>query len=450
MGRDEKVELEKDSLDQNKKQEMTHEEKAELAKSALEKMYELTMTALNAMTVGAEGVAGTAISVYLGGIDMVFDLAKHPGENHYKGIGRAVGNMLNIPLSITGGMLLKNREMSIRMLGGAGTYQVLTKINLGDMSADFFNTFVANADRFYEEILTNKAFFKQTLNGLKERGIMNFCDYFDPDGDGNVSASDIVNGYKKLFSKPAGFGTMEFEEKFKVRKEFEVDISLKDKTLTLTTPTSTATAGAVGATGTLSGTAASSLLSSASAALSAINAALNSGGAIEHLALNDRTYDVKQLSNLQIRNIIDKIPEVSFLLSNILIRPGEKLDLGEGRIYTVKRGDTLSQIAARYGLKTKDVVMKNMYLVDEGRIKFQQDSILIQTNTYELNSQAFDTALNGLAYAQSVLAAGMQAGASLINDVLMSYLNNSNAYLNSQFNFLIYDPLALDLNGDGK
>jgi|GEM_PF-6061374 len=277
---------------------------------------------------------------------------------------------------------------------------------------------------------------------IRDAAIKEFDDYYkDMGSNWNV---------RKLFNDIMSIPEIDPKDIKSFDREKSYEIELKNKTLTFTTPTSTATAGAVGATGTLSGTAASSLLSSASAALSAINAALNSGGAIEHLALNDRTYDVKQLSNLQIRNIIDKISEVSFLLSNILIRPGEKLDLGEGRIYTVKRGDTLSQIAARYGLKTKDVVMKNMYLVDEGRIKFQQDSILIQTNAYEMNSQAFDMALNGLAYAQSVLAAGMQAGAADINDALMSYINNSNAYLNSQFNFSIYDPLALDLNGDGK
>ena len=274
---------------------------------------------------------------------------------------------------------------------------------------------------------------------IRDAAIKEFDDYY----------KDIrLNlNFKRLFDDIISIPEINPKDIKSFDREKSYKIELKDKTLSITTPTSTTAAGATGA---LSGTAASSLLSSASAALSAINAAMNSGGAIEHLAINDQTYDVKQLSNLQIRNVIDKIPEVSFLLSNILIKPGEKLDLGGGRIYTVKRGDTLSQIAARYGLKTKDVVMKNMYLVDEGRIKFQQDSILIQTNTYELNSQAFDTALNGLAYAQSVLAAGMQAGASLINDALMSYINNSNAYLNSQFSFSIYDPLALDLNGDGK
>uniref|UniRef100_UPI0026031429 LysM peptidoglycan-binding domain-containing protein n=1 Tax=uncultured Campylobacter sp. TaxID=218934 RepID=UPI0026031429 len=426
----------------------------EMAQRAADEMYNFAMGITNGgASLIEEKVPSRVVGFALTGVDIVKDYTLHPNENHYQAIGRTVGNMLGgVALYKFQNLKIFNKYTQETKAGAvASGYEIIAHVNPGDIFSDFFNTFVAHADRFYEEILTNKTYFEQIKNGIKDNWLTNFSNYFDPDGDGNVSASDIVNGYKKLFSPPAAFGTTEFEEQFKVKKEdLLADISLKDKTLTFTTPTSTATAGAIGATGALSGTAASSLLSSASAALSAINAALNSGGAIEHLAINNQTYDVKQLSNLQIRNIIDKIPEVSFLLSNILIRPGEKLDLGEGRIYTVKRGDTLSQIAARYGLKTKDVVMKNMYLVDEGRIKFQQDSILIQTNTYELNSQAFDTALNGLAYAQSVLAAGMQAGAADINDALMSYINNSNAYLNSQFNFSIYDPLALDLNGDGK
>lgn len=68
---------------------------------------------------------------------------------------------------------------------------------------------------------------------------------------------------------------------------------------------------------------------------------------IPTVTLNSHTYNIRNLSNLEIRNAIDKIPPVSFLLSDILIRTGEELYLGSKGIYKVKSGDTLSAIAKK-------------------------------------------------------------------------------------------------------
>jgi lysM domain protein len=68
---------------------------------------------------------------------------------------------------------------------------------------------------------------------------------------------------------------------------------------------------------------------------------------IPTVTINSHTYDIRNLSNLEIRNTLNKIPQMSFLSSDILIRTGEELDLGSKGIYKVKSGDTLSTIAKK-------------------------------------------------------------------------------------------------------
>ncbi|QCD51747.1 calcium-binding protein [Campylobacter sp. RM16192] len=106
---------------------------------------------------------------------------------------------------------------------------------------------------------------------------------------------------------------------------------------------------------------------------------------IKQITLNSHTYNIKSLSNLEIRNALDNIPKVSFLLSNILIRAGEEIDLGSRGIYKVKSGDTLSTIAQRNGMVTKDLLKLNTWLVDEGRVSFLQNKVLIESNILNLN-----------------------------------------------------------------
>ena len=88
------------------------------------------------------------------------------------------------------------------------------------------------------------------------------------------------------------------------------------------------------------------------------------------LTLNNQTYDIKNLNNLELRNAIDSIDKVSFLLSRIDIKAGEKIDIGNGGVYTVKSGDTLSVIAQNNGYVTKQLVKLNPWLFDDNRIKF--------------------------------------------------------------------------------
>lgn len=104
----------------------------------------------------------------------------------------------------------------------------------------------------------------------------------------------------------------------------------------------------------------------------------------EQLILNNVTFDIQQVNNLTVRNAIEEIPAVSFLLSHILIYSGEKLDLGDKGLYTIKAGDTLSTIAEANGYITKDLLLLNTWLVDEGRVTFDQDKVLIETDANDL------------------------------------------------------------------
>lgn len=122
---------------------------------------------------------------------------------------------------------------------------------------------------------------------------------------------------------------------------------------------------------------------------------------IKSVTLNSHTYDIRNLSNLEIRNAIDKIPKASFLLSNILIRTGEELDLGSKGIYKVKSGDTLSTIAQRNGMVTKELLKLNTWLVDEGRVKFLKNKVLVESNILELNE--IDHVLVGDRNAENIL-----------------------------------------------
>ena len=120
------------------------------------------------------------------------------------------------------------------------------------------------------------------------------------------------------------------------------------------------------------------------------------------LTLNNQTYDISNLNALELRNAIDGIDSVSFLLSNILIKTGEQIDLGSKGIYTVKSKDTLSTIAQQNGYVTKDLVKLNPWLFDDGRIKFNYpDKVLIKEGT--IISDNNNNTLTGDYNAQNIL-----------------------------------------------
>ncbi|EET80787.1 LysM domain protein [Campylobacter showae RM3277] len=70
-------------------------------------------------------------------------------------------------------------------------------------------------------------------------------------------------------------------------------------------------------------------------------------------------------------------------------------------MYKVKSGDTLSTIAQRNGMVTKELLKLNTWLADEGRVKFLKNNILVESNILELNE--IDHLLTGDRNAENIL-----------------------------------------------
>ena len=104
--------------------------------------------------------------------------------------------------------------------------------------------------------------------------------------------------------------------------------------------------------------------------------------------INTQTYNVvSEDNNLLIRNAIDDIPKVSFLLSHIDIKVGDILDIGDQGLYTVKGGDTMSQVAEAHGMTTQALLKLNTWLIDEGKVRFDQDKVLVETDASNLTNK---------------------------------------------------------------
>lgn len=102
--------------------------------------------------------------------------------------------------------------------------------------------------------------------------------------------------------------------------------------------------------------------------------------------INTQTYDVVSENNkLLIRNAIDDIPKVSFLLSHIDIDVGDILDIGDQGLYTVKGGDTMSQVAEAHGMTTQALLKLNTWLIDEGKVHFDQNVNILTCKDFKAN-----------------------------------------------------------------
>nr|WP_314127775.1 LysM peptidoglycan-binding domain-containing protein [uncultured Campylobacter sp.] len=80
---------------------------------------------------------------------------------------------------------------------------------------------------------------------------------------------------------------------------------------------------------------------------------------------------------------------------------GEELDLGSKGMYKVKSGDTLSTIAQRNGMVTKELLKLNTWLVDESRVNFLENKVLVESNILALNET--DRVLTGDRNAENIL-----------------------------------------------
>ena len=90
------------------------------------------------------------------------------------------------------------------------------------------------------------------------------------------------------------------------------------------------------------------------------------------------------------------------MLSNINL-PTKEIDLGAKGIYQVKSGETLSQIAQNNNMTTKDLVKLNPWLIDENRVKFLQDKVLVDTTLSERELNETNHTLTGDTNAENIL-----------------------------------------------
>ena len=100
---------------------------------------------------------------------------------------------------------------------------------------------------------------------------------------------------------------------------------------------------------------------------------------ITTLTVNGETFTINDAaSSAIIRNNLKNIAPESFVTSHILIHPGEKLQLGNGKdYYTIKEHDTITAIAKANGIKVNELVALNPWLADENRITFHRDKLIM-------------------------------------------------------------------------
>lgn len=103
-------------------------------------------------------------------------------------------------------------------------------------------------------------------------------------------------------------------------------------------------------------------------------------GIINYIVEDGRRYAiVASNSSLIIRNNLNKVSSESYVISNILIHSKEKINLGGGKdFYEVKSGDTIYAIAHANGMKVKDLVKLNPWLIDKDRVDFYKDKLLME------------------------------------------------------------------------
>lgn len=160
-------------------------------------------------------------------------------------------------------------------------------------------------------------------------------------------------------------------------------------------------------------------------------------------SINNVKYDIKQLDNDTLKDIIDYIPSKSFVLTNIKILVGEEILLGDNKKYVVKQGDTIIDIAKANKMSVKSLIKLNPNLIEQGRVKFLEDKVLVEANGdlakifdyKDFVSRTFKDTFKG----------------DYSDDFKNSLYKNKtlNIFYNPMAKVIKYDPLVLDLNNNG-
>lgn len=271
--------------------------------------------------------------------------------NSYQAAGKVVGDTITL---IGIGEIFKSESVGIEVFTGVtGSVAINLHSPLGDYMSDVFDTYVRNADEFYTRLYNDEKYRKEILETTKNLlpSYGELKKYYS-----EVTLEQFWEDLKGVFGRPpsSNEGSLVYDITYNQQTKnivvTNIDGSHKDEIE------------------------------------KSIVTEVIKHNEIQTLTINSQTYNIKELSNLELRNAIENIPQVSFLLSHILIKVGEYLDLGEKGIYKIKSGDTLSTIAQRNGMVTKDLVRLNSWLCDEGRISFNQNKVLIEGNPLNLSN----------------------------------------------------------------
>ncbi|ULO01546.1 RTX toxin-related calcium-binding protein (peptidase M10 serralysin domains) [Campylobacter sp. RM5004] len=161
-------------------------------------------------------------------------------------------------------------------------------------------------------------------------------------------------------------------------------------------------------------------------------------------SINNVKYDIKQLDNDTLKDIIDYIPSKSFVLTNIKILVGEEILLGDNKKYVVKQGDTIIDIAKANKMSVKSLIKLNPNLIEQGRVKFLEDKVLVEANgdlakIFDYKDFVSNTFGNALKE-------------DFNGDFKNSLYKNKtlNIFYNPTAKVIKYDPLVLDLNNNGR
>jgi len=312
------------------------------------------------LSIGATAAGSNNLAnLYITGHSVVMNSTKNyaGGQNSYQAIGKAVGDAISL---VGFGEILgvgKFLGMTSKITLNAGASVAVNERDefdfgqgvIGDMFSTAFDTYVRNADEFYTRLATDESYREDVKNELSS---MFSGSYLNELGNyySNVTFDKFWEDIKGIYAPPPSSGQGSLVYTQSVSSPNHASIQANDVNVQ-----------------------------------KAVTEVILRETSIDKLTLNNQTYNIaSDNNNLLVRNALDSIPAVSVLLSHIDIYAGEKIDLGDKGVYTVKGGDTFSQIANTNGFNTKELLKRNTWLIDEGKVHFDQDKVLVDINASDL------------------------------------------------------------------
>jgi hypothetical protein len=259
------------------------------------------------LAAGAAVAPGNKSGLYITAHSVVMNSAKNgvDGMNSYQAIGKAAGDTIELigiaKLGRIFGLGFK-AQVTLEVAASGAVNEIDEFSPVGDAFSTAFDTYVRNADEFYTRLSQDEGYredVKEALSSMFSSGYYNEVkEYYS-----KVSLDDFFDDVKEMFSPPpaSGRGSLVYVEQ---------NVSSKDSII-IKVPNSNEN----------------------------IKAAVEEvvqHNIIKSAMVNNHSFDIAiSPSNLHLRNALTSIDDYQFLLSNVTINPGEKLDMGSAGIVTV-------------------------------------------------------------------------------------------------------------------